>query len=699
MNTLKSNIYAVFLFGLIVFFLILGSAIPRHLELTGGCSSNLSPYLHTSDFSDKKITYCEDGDFNTSLIESEEFLGTSFLTFKYSGYPENRNVGVYLQTRLGEKHVIEIANVGEEWIDKSIDVPIELIGKELRIVAQDSSSQPFGWIGIGTVKSARISVRSWFWLQAISGILIFSTLFAIILTVSLRRFCLQDAVAISVVSLGLLGYAGFFFYLINRNLGHAFTLLIILSGCIGFRWINIEKNTLQFVRSICLTAPVLLFSILLLTIGFYPFDQVSNFSWQIAANRWLNLPMDNWLPKILADQVYQGMVQRPMVGDWLSSDRPPLQTGIYLLFYGLLPGSGVFYQAVATFLQGLWIPVVLIYLNQFKTNKARVSLVMLVTFSSLVLVHTIFVWPKIISAIYVFIFYLHFWKKDHYLLNAFIVGASGALSLLSHGGAIFALMGIVIFRLMLEVSQRFQEIRFQRLVLWTVIFVALMLPWSLYTKFIDPDASRLIKWHLAGFEAPTQLSTVEVIKQAFERISLQEWVTGRLYNLDQIYSGFLVWDFYKLSASSVGEVIRASSFFKMFYSMWFFSPIVGLVIWCLHGFKRIPKELSTLLGCSIFGTVVWIILMFQPGSAVVHQGSFFTWFGFFISSALLISFLSRKIYYVFFALNLIVAFSVYVLYGAGHLDLGYVSSVLALTIFFIFSLVIVDNRRDLAEWF
>lgn len=42
---------------------------------------------------------------------------------------------------------------------------------------------------------------------------------------------------------------------------------------------------------------------------------------------WLHLPSDNVLPDLSAKQVLSGAPPRPFAGDWLSSDRPPLQAG------------------------------------------------------------------------------------------------------------------------------------------------------------------------------------------------------------------------------------------------------------------------------------------------------------------------------------------------------------------------------------
>ena len=54
----------------------------------------------------------------------------------------------------------------------------------------------------------------------------------------------------------------------------------------------------------------------------------------ITANRWLELPIDNEIPRRFADKLYQNLDPRDfLIGlDWTSSDRPPLMTGFILFF-------------------------------------------------------------------------------------------------------------------------------------------------------------------------------------------------------------------------------------------------------------------------------------------------------------------------------------------------------------------------------
>ena len=61
----------------------------------------------------------------------------------------------------------------------------------------------------------------------------------------------------------------------------------------------------------------------------------------LAANRFLvNMPGDNQIPGLFADRLWSGQSRGQVMADWLSSDRPPLQTGWLLLTKPILTQIG-----------------------------------------------------------------------------------------------------------------------------------------------------------------------------------------------------------------------------------------------------------------------------------------------------------------------------------------------------------------------
>ena len=187
-----------------------------------------------------------------------------------------------------------------------------------------------------------------------------------------------------------------------------------------------------------------------------------------------------------------------------------------------------------------------------------------------------------------------------------------------------------------------------------------MLPWSLYGRYVDPESGRLIKWHLAGLVGPSEITVVNALLDAYGNLTFDDWVKGRFDNIIKIVSGNVVLDAFGGGFDQFVAGVRAKSFFGFFYSMWFLSPFVAILVWVLYGCKSLPRNLWLLLSTAIVGTLVWVFLMFEPGSTVIHQGSFFAWLAFFIWSALVISEVSIFIYILVLFLNLALAIVVYV---------------------------------------
>lgn len=77
--------------------------------------------------------------------------------------------------------------------------------------------------------------------------------------------------------------------------------------------------------------------------------------------------------------MYQGLGPRNINGAWLSSDRPPLQTGIVLIqkFLELRFGSITHYQVIGTISQCIWIPAVWGMCRQFNISSRKIAITFL----------------------------------------------------------------------------------------------------------------------------------------------------------------------------------------------------------------------------------------------------------------------------------------------------------------------------------
>jgi len=253
------------------------------------------------------------------------------------------------------------------------------------------------------------------------------------------------AVCAAMAALGVLGYAAFWLawasYATFAPLKIAvLAALVIYAGWIAYRG-ELERHR-WLVEPLLFTS---LFCIAVVALGFSNGDIGAPA--MTAQNRFVEaLPPDNILPYVLAEQMKDGRILWPMIGDWLSSDRPPLQTGLYLLLGAKLGDQG--YQVVAswiqaTFLMGAWAFAVMAGL----TTAARRLVLLACCLLPTTILNTLYTWPKIVTTGYlmlVFALLFCFQPKDarEQVIGGVLLGAAAALSMLGHGGSMFALIGI-----------------------------------------------------------------------------------------------------------------------------------------------------------------------------------------------------------------------------------------------------------------
>lgn len=581
----------------------------------GGCDQTLSPYLEVEQGS-YAITYCDGGDSYVGLVTTSSFISERYLIVHVSGYPEGEGIQVELHSAGESKYELPLNNAGEIWKTQYIELPTRFIGKEVQIVLQDSSMDPFGWAGIGV----ETDIDGFVLFELLDAlfllIMIFSVFALFLLAVPGKNYF--DKVVYFFVLSGLTSYATFFLYFFHEKIG-AISSVTILGFLFLYVSLLLFKRKLEF-QSLTLLAYPFFFSLFVIFIGWFPYFSLSDPT--VAASKWLDLPPDNWIPKIFGDQLLVGEIESPMFGDWLSSDRGPIQTGFYVLLWPLLGQFSGFYQILGTSLQCLAL-LPLVFLIRFVFNdRFFVFLSLLIfAFSSLFLVNSAYVWPKMLALSYCMLAFLLFFtsavfdlrRKLDLELTCFI-GALAGLSLLSHGSTFFSLLVIPIIFLIKVLFCKKGTFKYRCIYLLkfgslsAFFFFLFMAPWLMYQSFVDPPGDRLLKWHFAGQIAPTDKSFLAVIIEAYGGVSLNEWIASRHNNLLQVVRGGFFSDLTDALINRVGfsEVV-SNGFYYTFYSYWFFSPIyIFLSFFVVKVFSessrapRIPTPLVSLIVVSFF---------------------------------------------------------------------------------------------------
>ncbi len=224
-----------------------------------------------------------------------------------------------------------------------------------------------------------------------------------------------------------------------------------------------------------------------------------------------------------------------MAMDWLSSDRPPLQTGIVLSQYPFMPRPRELgYTVVSVIAQSLWIFGLWLLLSAVRIKPRAIALVLLTCLlTGFIFVNSFFVWPKLLAAAYLLGLMA---ALSHALIDPisldrklFIVTSAALLAwgMLSHGASFFAVIGIGI------VSLPFiKRVSVKRIAVVLGLAFLLYLPWMGYQNFFDPPGNRMLKYHLAGEMAVDQRSFGEALIAAYSELSFKQVLAYKIENFD-----------------------------------------------------------------------------------------------------------------------------------------------------------------------
>lgn len=445
---------------------------------------------------------------------------------------------------------------------------------------------------------------------------------------------------LELATVGLTGYVAFWIWFLSPKLGHLFALLLPLGAAAIFllNYKGLDISGRRIMRQLFhLLALIGAASLLILAVGFLRggFAHPN----RTAAERFSHpLPGDNDLPYLFAEGIRGGHVPRPLQADWLSSDRPPLQTGCVLAQYVFVYQPRLLgYTVDSVVLQSLWIFAAWLLLTAFSINSRALTLALAVSFfSGFVFLNSFFVWPKLLAATYVIcLFALLFTPKFDLLRRnnsaAVLAGLLLALALLAHGGSAFAVLGAAAMMLLFR-----RRMPLAKLALLAATAAIAYTPWVLYQKLYDPPGNRLLKMHLAGVDAIDNRSFSAALWDAYRRLTLQQFAHNKIENLKTICqnSGNFWIETLDLvrhlrateTAQWISSAMRIWMFFHFANNLGFlmigpFALLIGLA-------KRYRtsewRGAAVIWIFVVLTTAVYVLLKFTPGTAVIHANTYAT---------------------------------------------------------------------------
>ena len=443
--------------------------------------------------------------------------------------------------------------------------------------------------------------------------------------------------AIGLAASGTVGILAFWSYYGDQLMGESFSYFTLLGSLLLAGW-SLYGGHLDRALLRRLGTPLVLWALgsaFLLLLGFVHGGTAQPLA--TATTRFSHpLPSDSEIPKFFAEWFFQnGHHGVPPVfpGEWLFSDRPPLQVGYVLSQrpFGW-DASGLSYQVLGVVLQQLWIVGLWALLVAAKVGRVTRALAMLtVLVSGLAIVNGFFVWPKLLPAAMLLaaaaLVLTPLWPRlRRNLWAAGLIAALCALAMLGHGSSVFGIVAIAVIA------------AYRGLPSWRwvgvglVVGIALMAPWSAYQKYADPPGNRLTKWTLAGVVAIDKRSTSEAILDAYGEAGIGGALHYKAENFASISGGAPALDALDnaISSGSLTEVVRAFRVVNFFYLL----PSMGLLLLVPFAMaiarrrgRRNYAEWRFALTCfAVFaiGAIVWGLLIFGNTNdrTLIHIGTY-----------------------------------------------------------------------------
>lgn len=475
--------------------------------------------------------------------------------------------------------------------------------------------------------------------------------------VAVRHWQLEVSftVLLAVVISSVAGYIAFWIYFWNPDVGCWFSAAAMLAGVVGLGATYCKRQSWRcWFGSADVLVPVAwmftvgLFYLCLLyavDLGADPEDQPQD--------RFMNdmFAPDNIIPLRFAERLFRGEDPRPIIGDWHSSDRPPLQAGLVLLQRPLIALSnlpvGLHYQLLGVAIQCSWVPAVWFLCRRAGLPFRRVAQVMILLIpSGFFLIHTVFTWPKMISGALGIPACGLMLKPDTTsrpsLAEIGIAATGAALALLAHGGIAFTLLplGLLLLR-----PRFFPGVG--RVLFGGSVFVAVLAPWLAYQRYYDPPGNRLVKWHLGGVIPIDERTSWKTIVNSYTTTDWREIASNKWVNIQTVLGRPLEVHLDDWATmldqwrhEEYQHVARALGILNLGWLL--LLPRFGRRWLVADGLDlRVARRM---LGLGLAGLLTWVLLMFLPNTALIHQGSYATMLLLFTALAALLSSLPARLF-------------------------------------------------------
>ncbi|MCG8528177.1 MAG: hypothetical protein MI748_17485 [Opitutales bacterium] len=581
----------------------------------------------------------EDFDFKrTGNIQTLPFIANTSIDLLVTGHPLH-SCGVKLIAEdSGKTYQLEFRTEPspEKWAHFKWKIPSEIEGKEVKLVVEDFlENEGVGWVAVCFPSSEIPPTGSWTKCKEGLGFLLtIAFQFLMLMLPGVAVVCVLDRkgpfssafkLPTILVATGIFGHLAVYLYLFAAELGKLFSLLLITASTLALlklrsRLMSLLKDSTQILPLvIILVTATFIWSAGMITHSTESSFELSKYRFNGPATT------DSYIPFMFAERLYFEEPLRPFDNDWLTSDRPPLQTGLLLLQMPFLVNPLAQYHVLGVMLQCFVFAGIFQFTQQlFGDRRLSILVVFLSLLCGLTVQNAFYVWPKLLSAGFVFLAYALVFLRNEETGSRFtrwiLLGFSVALALLSHGGSIFGLVALPFCMLFRRKCRKINH-----MLLATASFTVCYAPWILYQKLVDPPGDRLLKWHLAGTPDVDDRSGLRTILDAYSELTLQDWWHAKIENVKimamewQHYFDLLDPDW----AAGGFKWFKLNTFIGFVFSLGILNLVwLGVIPFFIKKFK-FSGQIRELFWIIISGLVFWVLAIYSPGRTLLWHGSYF----------------------------------------------------------------------------
>jgi hypothetical protein len=275
--------------------------------------------------------------------------------------------------------------------------------------------------------------------------------------------------------------------------------------------------------------------------------------------------------------------------------------------------------------------------KSFSTRSTRLSAtagIVTASLSGLVIVNTIFTWPKLMASGFLlssfasaYRWFVH--RRDVPLSHHHLTASSllAGLAALSHGGVLFALIPMMAW-ITYAVLRPTRRKPTKSLTCFFAPLCGTYMTWSLWQRYGDPPGNRLLKWHIGGDPALDRRGLFRTLMDSYRRISFGDMLFLKWTNIENLvrnrhHTGRFLTPYQVLNKPAAAI---ETDFFGVVSAVSWALPVLTLgALVSVVPRKRV--ELERVFRVALPGwlwwmasLLCWVLLMFGPSATINHHG-------------------------------------------------------------------------------